>query len=130
MQQIWLVERRQEVHEWRSDLPLWKTLAELNVCHSTFGICLQEHLDVGRGHVSLLVLIPAHSRPAVAFVFFYDVQQLALRHRDGAFIMAWERDLSISISINTYQYKTAQTAKVHYYYCNLIYWYHWFSDGL
>lgn len=73
-----------------------KTLAELNVRHSTFGICLQEDLDVGRGDVSLLVFIPAHPRPAVAFVFFYDVQQLTLRHGDGAFIMAWRQNSNIS----------------------------------
>lgn len=79
-----------------SDPAVRKTLAELNVRHSTFGICLQEHLHVGRGDVSLLVFVPAHPRPAVAFVFFYDVQQLALRHGDGAFIMTWGPDSSIS----------------------------------
>lgn len=72
-------------------LTVRKTLAELNVCHSTFGICLQEDLDVGCGDVSLLVLIPAHSCPAVAFVFFYDIQQLALCHGNSAFVMTCNR---------------------------------------
>lgn len=66
------------------------TLAELNVCHSTFGICFQKDLDVGRGNVSLLVLVPANSRPAVSFVLLYDVQQLALCHGDGALVMTCE----------------------------------------
>lgn len=66
-------------------------LAELNVCHSTFGICFQEDLDIGGGDVSLLVLVPAHSRPAVSFVFFYDVQELAFCHGDGAFVVTFER---------------------------------------
>lgn len=65
--------------------------SELNVCHSTFGICFQKDLDVGCGDVSLLVLVPAHSCPAVSFVLFYDVQQLALRHGDGALVMTCER---------------------------------------
>lgn len=67
------------------------TLSELNVCHSTFGICFQKDLDVGCGDVSLLVLVPAHSCPAVSFVFFYDVQQLSLCHGDSALIMTCER---------------------------------------
>lgn len=76
--------------------PVRKTLAELNVRHSTFGICLQEDLDIGRGDVSLLVFVPAHPRPAVAFVFLYDVQQLPLRHSDGAFIVTCGQNSNIS----------------------------------
>lgn len=62
--------------------------AELNVCHSTFGICFQKDLNVRCGDVSLLILVPPNSRPAVSFVFFYNVQQLAFGHRDGALVMA------------------------------------------
>lgn len=60
---------------------------KLNVCHSTFGVCFQKDLDVGGGHVSLLVLVPPHPRPAVSFVLLDDVQQLALRHGDGALVV-------------------------------------------
>lgn len=63
----------------------------LNVCHSTFGICFQEDLNIGGGNISLLILVPAHSRPAISFVFFYDVQELALCHGNGAFVVTLER---------------------------------------
>lgn len=66
-------------------------LAKLNVCHSTFGICFQEDLNIGGGDVSFLVLVSAHSCPAVSFVFFYDVQDLAFCHGDGAFIVTLKR---------------------------------------
>lgn len=65
--------------------------AKLNVCHSTFGICFQEDLNIRGGDVSFLVLVSAHSCPAVSFVFFYDVQELAFRHGDGAFIVTLKR---------------------------------------
>lgn len=68
-----------------------KTRAELNVCHSTFGICFQEDLDIGCRDISFLLLIPSDSCPAISFVFFYDVQQLALCYGDSAFVMTCER---------------------------------------
>lgn len=72
-------------------LTVRKTGAELNVCHSTFGICFQEDLNIGCGDVSFLLLIPSDSCPAVSFVFFNDIQQLALRYGDSAFIMTCKR---------------------------------------
>lgn len=86
-------------------LTVRKTRAELNVCHSTFGICFQEDLNIGCGDVSFFLFIPSDSCPAVSFVFFDDIQQLALRYRDSAFIMTCERKTQGIASLKIFNFK-------------------------
>ncbi|KAF4072503.1 hypothetical protein AMELA_G00263800 [Ameiurus melas] len=62
-------------------------LCGLNIGHGTFGVGVKAELDVGRGHVSLLVLVPAHTSPAVTFILLNHVQHLAFCHRDGALVL-------------------------------------------
>lgn len=62
-------------------------LCGLNIGHGTFGVGVEAELDVGRGHVSFLILIPAHSSPAIAFVLLDYIQHLAFRHWDGALVL-------------------------------------------